>query len=266
MEWLIGVVDDLRQLLPQLIAALALLIGGWLLAHLLKSLANRLVTGILERFRRNVSLERAVEEAGVRSAIPRIVAAFVFWVVFLLFAAAAIESLGFTVVTSVLSQVTYYLPNVLAAAIVLAGGMVLGKLVRKGVGATARSSGIIRADRVGQTTQGAVVLVAAVVALDQIGIDAQLLVTLVTVMVGAAFASAGLAFGIGAKTTVSNIVAAYYLSQTYRTGQTVRIGEIQGELLQLTPTAVILGTAEGRMLIPAKRFSEEASLLLLEAS
>ncbi|KPJ85823.1 MAG: hypothetical protein AMS18_16025 [Gemmatimonas sp. SG8_17] len=266
MEWLIGVVDSLKQLLPQLIAAASLLIAGWLLAHLLKLLANRLIAGVLERFRKHADLKYAVEEAGVRSAAPRIVAGFVFWVVFLLFAAAAVESLGFTVVTGVLSEITYYLPNVLAAAVVVAGGVVIGKLVRKGVSAAARSSGIVRAGRVGQTAQGTVIIVAAVIALDQIGIDAQLLITLVTVIIGAAFASAGLAFGIGAKTTVSNIVASYYLSQTYRIGQTVRIGEIQGEILQVTPTAVILATPEGRLLVPAKRFNEEASLLLVETA
>lgn len=266
MEWLIGVVESTRGLLPQLIAAIGLLAAGWLLAYLLKVIANRLVTGVLERFRKHADLKHAVEEAGVRSAVPKIVAGFVFWVVFLLFAAAGIESLGFTVVTGVLSEITYYLPNVLAAAVVIAGGVVLGKLVRKVVSAAARSSGILRAEGVGQTAQGLVILVAAVIALDQIGIDAQLLITLVTVIVGAAFASAGLAFGIGAKTTVSNIVAAYYLSQAYRVGQTVRIGPIQGEILQVTPTAVVLAATEGRILVPAKRFSEEASILLVETA
>ena len=90
-----------------------------------------------------------------------------------------------------------------------------------------------------------------------------MLVILVTVIIGAAFASAGLAFGIGANITVSNIVAAYYVSQNYTVGQTVRIGDIEGEIIQLTPTAVMLAAREGRVLVPAKRFSEEASLLLV---
>jgi small-conductance mechanosensitive channel len=115
---------------------------------------------------------------------------------------------------------------------------------------------------VGRAAQTAVLLVAVVVALDQIGIDAQLLVILVTVVIGAAVASAGLAFGIGANTAVSNIVAAYYASQTYRVGQVVRIGDTEGEIIQLTPTAVVLSTQRGQVLVPAKRFNEEVSLLI----
>jgi small-conductance mechanosensitive channel len=138
--------------------------------------------------------------------------------------------------------------------------------VRRAATAGATSAGIAQADGVGQAVQAAALLVAIVVALDQIGIDAQLLVILVTVVVASAFASAGLAFGIGANTTVSNIVAAYYVSQSYAVGQQVRIGDIEGEIVQLMPTAVALSTIDGRVLVPAKRFSEEASTLLMEGA
>ena len=180
-----------------------------------------------------------------------------------MFVTASLESLGLTVVTSILSQVAYYLPNVLAAFGVVVAGVVAGKLARRGMIAATRSAGIARGEGVGRTTQAAVVLVAVVVALEQIGIDAQLLVILVTLVIGTALASAGLAFGIGAKTAVSNIVAAYYASQHYRVGQIVRIGSVEGEIMQMTPTAVVLATQDGRILVPASRFNEEVSTLIL---
>jgi hypothetical protein len=191
---------------------------------------------------------------------------FVFWVVFLLFTAAAIESLGFTVVTGVLSQVAYYLPNVLAAIVVAVAGVIVGKLVRRTVSVAARSAGITRAEGVGQVAQAAVLLVAVIIGLEQIGIDAQLLVILVAVIIGAAVASAGLAFGIGAQKTVSNIVAAHYASQNYAPGQVVRIGDIEGEITQFTPTAVMLATPAGRLMVPAERFGREASLLVVDGA
>jgi hypothetical protein len=79
-------------------------------------------------------------------------------------------------------------------------------------------------------------------------------------------ASAGLAFGIGAHTTVSSIVAAYYTSQHYSLGQVVRIGDVEGEIIQFTPTAVMLSTPNGRLMVPAHRFNQEASLLLTDGA
>lgn len=263
MQWLSNLIEAVQQLAPRMLAAAGLLLAGWILATLLRIFVRRVSKRLLDRTRQSTTVTEAVDASGVRSAIPEIITAFVFWVVFLLFAAAAIESLGFTVVTGVLSQIAYYLPNVFAAMAVTLAGVIIGKLVRRAASAGARSAGIIRADGVGQATQGATLLIAMVIALEQIGIDAQLLVILVAVVIGVAFASAGLAFGIGATTTVSNIVAAYYTSQSYSVGQVVRIGDIEGEIVQFAPTAVILSTREGQLLVPAARFNEEASLLVI---
>jgi hypothetical protein len=260
-QWLIDFADRFMLYLPKLLGAAALVLAGWLVALTLRFATRRVVAKVLRRARRDTRLHEAVEDAGIRSAVPRLVAGFVFWVILLLFAAAAVESLGITVVTEVLSRVTYYLPDVLGAAALILGGVIVGKLARRAVTAAGNAAGIARADGLGQTVQAMALLVAAVIALDQIGIDAQLLVILVAVVVGTTFAAAGLAFGIGARTVVSNIVAAYYVSQAYQVGQTVRIGDAEGEIVTTTPTAIVLQTAEGRLLVPAARFSEEPSLL-----
>lgn len=262
MQWLSSLTDSLIQLLPRIAAAVGLLVVGWLLAVLLRFVAGRLARRLLDRADRHSEVAEAVHDSGMGSAVPEIVTGFVFWVVFLLFAAAAIETLGFTVVTTVLSEIAHYLPNVFAAIAVIIAGVIVGKLLRRAVSATARSAGLVRAAGVGQIIQATVLLVAAVIALEQIGIDAQLLVILVAVVIGTAIASAGLAFGIGANTAVSNIVAGYYASQSYSVGQVVRLGDIEGEILRFAPTAVVLSTPEGRLLVPAKRFGEEASLLV----
>ncbi|HEX6308525.1 MAG TPA: mechanosensitive ion channel domain-containing protein, partial [Longimicrobiales bacterium] len=69
----------------------------------------------------------------------------------------------------------------------------------------------------------------------------------------------------GARTAVSNIISSYYVSQTYRVGQSVRVGGIEGRIVQTTPTAVFIATSQGRVMVPAKQFSEEASILLTES-
>lgn len=261
-EWLTDVTTRLQGFLPELLAAAVLVFVGWLLALVLRFLAGRLLTGVVERARRSSDFKDAVDDSGVRSSIPRIVAGFVFWVIWLFFISAAIESLGFTVVTDVLNQVAYYLPNVLAAIVIVLTGIIVARLVRRAATAGARSAGVLNAERVGRAAQMLALVVAMVVALDQIGIDAQLLVILLTVVTAATFGSAGLAFGMGARTTVGNIIASHYIAQTYRVGQTIRIGDIEGEIIQTTPTAVLLATQGGRMLIPSRRFSEEPSLLV----
>lgn len=260
--WLSDLLIALRQSAPALLGAGALLIVGWAFAWLLRRLTGRLVTSALARAERRRGLAMAMADSGAQVAIPEVVAGFVFWLVLLFFGAAALEALGLDLVSSVVGRLAAYLPNVLGAAVVVIGGLIVGNLLQRVVGGAARSAGIVRGEAAGRLARGAVLLVAAVVALDQLGVDAQLLVVLLAVIAGASFAGAGLAFGLGAQSSVSNIIAGYYVAQTYRAGQRVRVGALEGRILQTTPTAVLLEGADGQILVPARRFTDDVSTLL----
>jgi hypothetical protein len=58
----------------------------------------------------------------------------------------------------------------------------------------------------------------------------------------------------------------HYVRQTYKTGQQVRLGSLEGTIRDITSTAVILDTPAGQVLVPAKEFSETASTLLSEGA
>jgi small-conductance mechanosensitive channel len=160
----------------------------------------------------------------------------------------------------------HYLPNVLAAALIVAAGLVIGTVVRGLVSAAAASTGVAFASTLGRLAHAVIVLVAIVIALDELGIASGALIVMLTVTSGSVLAGLGLAFGLGARTAVSNIIGSHYLAQAYKIGQTVQIGEIEGQLAERTPTAVVIVTEAGRVLVPAKRFSEENSVLVAEAS
>ncbi len=266
-DWFSGFAQVARQLLafaPTLLSAALLTLVGWLLARLARFLASRAVTAVLTRLGGRPSLRGAIVSSGVATQVPAVIGGFAYWLVLLFFVAAALETLGLPVVTGALNRVAYYLPNVLAALVVIFAGIIVGSLVRGLVNRTAASAGVDFGTAVGSLAQWTVILIAVVVALEQVGIEAQVLIVIVAIVVGTTLAGAGLAFGLGARTAVSSIIASYYVAQAYRIGQLVRIGGIEGKIVQTTPTAVFLDTPQGRVLVPAKQFSEEVSVLVTE--
>jgi hypothetical protein len=82
-------------------------------------------------------------------------------------------------------------------------------------------------------------------------------------VLGSTFGGVALAFGLGARTAVSNIIGSHYMRQLVRVGQTVRLGAVQGEIEAITPTSIVLRSAEGRVIVPAKAFNEAVSTLLV---
>lgn len=265
-NWLTRITDTLAATfhLPALLVAAGLLLVGWLLGRFLRSRTVRLVSRLVERFSKSPTVRTATERTGIRETLPRVIGGFVFWIVLLFFLAAAIETLGLPVVTDTLGRAAYYLPNVLAAVVIVFAGVLLGNLAHGAAVIGASKIGIPYGDTLGHAAQLSILLVAIVIGLEQIGIDSQFIVALVTVTLAAILAGTALAFGLGARTAVANIIGARYVDQVYRVGQTVKIGHMQGRIAETTTVAVILETSDGRVWIPAGRFSEEASTLLTD--
>ena len=103
--------------------------------------------------------------------------------------------------------------------------------------------------------------VAVLIAVNELGIEVTILTVTLGVVLGATFGGVALAFGLGARTAVSNIIGSHYIRQIIRVGQTVRLGVVQGEVEAITPTAIILRNGDGRVIVPAKEFSETVSML-----
>jgi small-conductance mechanosensitive channel len=254
---------------PRLLAAAALALAGWLAGRLLQLVTVRLfrgwgarVAGGLGRLLGSRRAEQDARDFALRRPIADAAGRVVFWLVFLLFAAAATEALGLPVVSAWLSGVAAYLPRLLVAALVLVLGLLAGSLARTTLSAAAASAGFAYSDALGRLTEGLVLMVSVIVAFDQLGIQIAFLTVLSAIVAGTLLGGAALAFGLGARTAVSNIIASHYLLKTYRVGHHVRIGAVEGRILEITPTAVVIATAEGQALVPAKEFSEQASLLL----
>jgi small-conductance mechanosensitive channel len=138
----------------------------------------------------------------------------------------------------------------------------LGGLIRELVSAAAESNRIKYPGHLGYLAGGLVFLLALMLALDQLGLDIDLLVSMLTLAIGALFAGLALAFGLGAGDSVRNILAGHYVRKSFHPGQRVRLQDIEGEIIELTPVAVVIDTERGSAVVPARLFTEQASLVL----
>lgn len=251
-----------RAFLPNLLGALALLAGGWLLARLLQRLSARL-TRRFDGFARRSNVDEALQRIGVQRPFSEVIGGFVFWAVFLFFIAGATEAFGLAVLTTWLTGVAFFLPRIAAAVLVLVAGVLMANFARDAVRAAGATAHVAYGEALAQVVRTVMIAVAILIAVNELGIDITILTVALGVVLGATFGGAALAFGLGARTAVSNIIGSHYVRQLVRVGQTVRLGAVQGEIEAITPTAIVLKNAEGRVIVPAKAFSEAVSTLIV---
>jgi small-conductance mechanosensitive channel len=245
---------------PRVFSAAALLVAGVGLALLFRLLAVRLIRA-LERIvpgRERGGLPRLT----IERRISDIIGLIVFWTVLLFFIAAAADTVGLPLLGASVSGLGFYVPRLLGAVLVVVIGLVVGNLARDAVTATAAAAGAPFAAAVGQIVRAAILVAASLIAVGQLGIDITLLTAVLSVTVAAVLGAFALAFGLGARTAVSNIIGAHYLRQTFQTGHMVRFGAIEGTVAAITSTAVVIRVPDGQVVVPAKQFSESVSMLV----
>jgi small-conductance mechanosensitive channel len=253
-------VERIGARLPDLAGALVLLLAGWLLARAARAIMRRVLTGLLERIHsRHPWLERVRR---LHRWLPATLGAGAYWAVLLLFGLAAADTLGLASVGSVIASVVRYVPQVVAGVLVAFVGVAAAALAQEAVANAAEAAGLPYARGLGRAVQVAILLLAFVTAARQAGPATPFLLIALPVARAAVLGGAALAFGLGARTAVTNIIGAYHFSQIFEVGQRVRVAGFEGRIAEVTPTAVILDTAEGRVVAPAKLFSEQVSVLL----
>jgi small-conductance mechanosensitive channel len=254
---------------PTAVVAAGVVVVGYLVALLFRTIATRLLrrwsarlVGIVERMSHRRGVAMPIEQAEAETVVVSVTSRIVFWLVFALFLAAATSLVGAPVISTWLQGFAAYMPRVLAAAAVLLLGVLAGHIARVLALSAAASGGLAYARPLARTVHVGVVLIATVIAIAQLGVEVTLLIVLGAIALGAVLGGAGLAFGLGARGAVGNLVACHYLARTYRVGHRIRIDGIEGPIVAIEPTAVVLQTPEGRVSIPAHMFAEKPSVLL----
>jgi len=266
-EWTATLTESVRSVaiqilehLPAVLGAVVLLLVGWGVARLLRYATEKLTEKTVVRLAHTRPMDTRVQQPRSYSAAPTIASRIVFWVVLLFFVIAASEVLELEVISSILSSVTAYLPRLFAGLLMLFIGLWLAELTRAVIRRTSHTIGIEQGEVLGRLGQILVLLIVFSVAAGQIGIDNTLLIVLVAIVFGVMLGAVALAFSFGAKTTIANLLAAQSVAQVYSPGDRIRMGDIEGKILRITHTSLILETPEGQTLIPAKRFSEQESV------
>lgn len=248
--------------LPTLIGAVVLLLVGWLLAVLLKNLSRRFADRGIRLLARRKTVRARMQQSPAVQAFPRVLSQVVFWLVFLFFVTAAIEVLGLEAVSEVLGEAATYLPRVIGALLIFGASLWLSELARTMVTHSIASTQIGRAELVGRLSQAATITVGLILAVDQLGVNSTVLVVVLVAVFACTFGAGALAFGLGARDTVGNIIGMHYFSGTYRTDDRIRINGIEGRVVAKTTTNVTLETEDGLVTIPGALFSTHTTTLL----
>ena len=186
--------------LPKFLAALVLLLAGWLLARLLRAGMKRILEALgFEHIAERSGLEALLHQGGVELSLAGVIAGLVYWLVLLVVAVSAANSLGLDAVAGLVNRVVLYLPNVMVAILVLLFGTLFARFLNRLVFAWLSSIKSPAALTLSTGTEYAVQIFTLFIALEQLQIGTTLLTVAFAIAFGGLILAMALAFGLGGR-------------------------------------------------------------------
>ena len=252
-----SIISDGINRYPEIMAIVVLLLGvtggrlagsalGWVLDALGRRMARTTTSGT----------------AHISPAFTRFSRALVFWIVVVFSVTIALRLLGVGELTAALDVVIAFIPKLLVGTAIVGAGHLLGLLARNLMVRMSPSAG--SGTFAPRLAHGAIFVVALVMGLQHMGVDITFLTQLVLVLVAFVTGGMALAFALGARQHVENLIARSELDP-FSIGERIRTGADEGTIVHIHRTGIELATAEGVASIPSARFASERVLRLIEA-
>jgi small-conductance mechanosensitive channel len=179
--------------------------------------------------------------------------------VIIVLAQTASDALGLVAISNAIAAFFSYLPNIVAALLLLILGTTVGQFAGQMVTQAAESSGIDSAPALGKLVSALIVFIVAMMAIGQLKIDTEMVRIVTSFFLAAGALAFGLAFGLGTRDIVRNIVAGFYTRKILAVGENLEIAGQAGVLTAITSTHTILSDQGRDILVANATFLTETS-------
>ncbi len=245
---------------PKVLVGLLLLVGALLVAKLIERSLRFLLTKVrFDQLIGKAGIDLAFQRLGITQQLTVLLPRLVYFLVLLLLAQTAVEALGLNAIGDAIDSFFAYLPNIVAAMLLLLLGSTVGQFAGQTVAQSAASSGLDFAPALGRFVSASILFVCAMMAIAQLKIDTEIVRIVTTLVLGGAALAFGLSFGLGTRDIVRNIAAGFYVRKIVEVGKPLDLDGQQGTLVAITATHAVLEAEGKETLLPNSRFFDQVA-------
>lgn len=194
----------IAEFMPNILAAIVILIVGWIVAKVLKAAVKRGLRLVkFPTLTEKGKIDAFLIKGGIEQSTTDVLGMLVYWLAMLMVLVTAANALGLQVVSQLLNQILLYIPNIIVAVIVVAVGLFSAEFIGALVRTAAANAGMEEAGLVATLARYALIVFAVAIALEQLQIGHEIVTNGFLILFGAAALAAALAVGLGAREIVT---------------------------------------------------------------
>lgn len=256
LEILKDLLNSFIEVLPDVIGAIIIFILGWMIAKVVARIVKRILKVIgLDSLAQRLNDIDFVSQSNVKIVPSKILSKVFYYVILLIFTIASTEILGMEEVSALVSDLLSYIPRVIAAMILLVIGIVIADFLKNIIITTTQSLGIPSSKIIGLFVFYFILLMTAVTALKQLGIDTEFIQSNLTVLIGGLVFAFALGYGLASREMMSNFLASFYSKERFKIGDIISIEGNKGEVIDMDSSSLTIAASDKIVIVPLSKLT-----------
>lgn len=237
--------------IPGLISILAILIIGWVIAVFLRRVVVTILTKVgLDDALEKTGVTKLIQDVGAKNKPSVLVGSFTYWIIMIAVFISIGNYLNLQIVSRTLNSLLLFVPNIIAAIIIITVAYILGNFLAEVIKAAGERAEITFAELLGNIAKWSILILAGIVALEQLRIETDILKLAFTYLVGAVAVALAIAFGFGGQGIARNVAASRFIKDKYKKGQNIDVEGLSGTIEEIGWNTMVIKTTKGLIEIP----------------
>lgn len=249
--------EEIVKVFPSIVGALVVLILGWLFSKIIVRLVKKgLKLAKADKLDDKLNQIEIVEGKKLNFDTIKIVSTFVKWIIYIMLLIVVSDILNLSIISEQISKFLGLLPQLFVALVIFTLGLLFANFVKKGLQSFFESMDLSGAKIISQVVFFLLLIFISITALNQAGVNTQIITQNLTMILGAFLVSFCIAFGLGAKDVITDLLRTFYTRKTFEIGQKIEFQDKVYTVDSISNISVVLKNSEGKIVIPIKDIVE----------
>jgi len=199
--------EKFKNTIPNIVTSLVFLLIGMYLARATKTVLSRMLSQIhLDEHTSKLGINEILARVGFGKSPAFIIVFVAYWTIMLIFFILAANALELNVISQMLSSFVFFVPKLVAATLILFGGILFGRFSRQIIENSATANNLPGGMVVSRVVSAAIVFFAALMALEQIGVAMTIAREAFLIILASAGLGFAISLGLGTKDAIAQFV------------------------------------------------------------
>ena len=253
LESLNQMINSLAEIAPKVLFAIIILLLGWLITKVIAFVLRRtLKFAKVDKLTDIINEKNLFGKTDLKFNVTSVIVGFVKWVLFLVFLIIASDVMNWEIVSKEIGNLLQYLPRLFSAVALFMIGLYIANFIKKAISSLFESFDLNGEKIISSLVFYVIVIIITITALNQAGINTDIITNNLTIILGAVLATMAIGFGFGSRDVINSLLFSFYSKRNFEVGQIISLDDITGEIVSIDNICISVKVGDDVVVIPIK--------------